>query len=472
MLVNLYILRFKAFMRKNIERFIGFCALIFVLIGEEYILEYLLVDDAGSFERIVMHDFYECTENIDNLYIGSSHVFCDLDPVILDNINGKNNFNLATSAQPLIASYYLLIEADKRHDLDCVYLDLWNGLIVEGNAKWKEPEKLLTSWQVLDQMEFSCNKLKWVLDSTEYRYVYLSMFPSIRYKNRLMDFEYLAQQLRNKTQNDYLNYNDFPGYIHKGYGYTDHKTDDLYCETSVKVMEKPRKLSQTAEEYLIKIIDYCNKRDIKLRLCANPVSDWLLCLEGDYDYYVMQMRELASRYGLEYYDFNLCKKEYLDLGDNNYWSDTNHLNGYGAKVYSNAFGTFFEELDKGEIQSSDFFYRSYQEKLDYMEERVFGVIIEEVEDERKIDFLQSIGSESKGEDYRVFGSSTVGTLESNSVETFVYRVEEGTEEKIVLQTWDKNNIYILPADGAIGTLYVRVRNSRTKEEYGVVDVEY
>lgn len=471
MSVHLFISHFKRFMRKNAKRFAEILALLLLLAGIECALEYLLIDDDESFERLMIHDFYENTENIDNLYIGSSHVFCDLNPVILDEINGKNNFNLSTSAQPLIASYYLLIEADKCNDLNCVYLDLWTGLLMEDNGDWKEPKSLATSWQVIDQMKFSANKLNWILDSTDYKHVYLSMFPAIRYKSKLLDFGYLEERLRNKTKEEYLCYDDFESYRHKGYSYTDHRADALYCATSVQTVENPRGLSADAKKYLHKIINYCDKNDIQLRLCANPTSDWVLCRTGDYDNYVMQMRELASQYGLEYYDFNLCKREYLDIDDNIYWSDDNHLNVYGAEVYSTVFGTFFEQLEKGEIQSSDYFYDSYQEKLDNIEERVFGVIVEEIEDERKADYFASLNMESL-EEYRLFDLTTVDNLKSDQIETYVYRVETGTQKEIVLQEWNENNKFILPVSAESGILYVRVRNVRTKEEYGKAGIEY
>lgn len=471
MLVHLFTSNFKQFMRKNLKRIVGIVALFLLLIGEERVLEYLLINDGGTFERLMMHDFYENTENIDNLYLGSSHVYCDLNPAVLDEINGKNNFNLSTSAQPLIASYYLLIEADKKNDLACVYLDLWNGLLVDEHGSWKEPEELLTSWQVLDQMKFSTNKLNWMLDSTDYQHVYLSLLPSVRYKNRLLDFDYLAGQLHNKTESDYLCYNDFEGYRQKGYRYTEQKLEDLYRTTSVEVLVGSHELLADAKEYLVKIIEYCDKKDINLRLCANPVSNWNLCLEANYDQYLMQIRELVSQYDLEYYDFNLCKEEYLDINEGIYWYDNNHLNAYGAEIYSNVFGTFFEKLEKGEIQSSDYFYDSYQEKLDNIEERVFGVIVEEMDDEAKAEYLASSGIES-AEDYRFFDLSTVDNLKSDQIETYVYRVESGTKDKIVLQDWDRNTKYIFPTGAEGGKLYIKIRNVRTKEEYGEINIEY
>ena len=64
-------------------------------------MNYLYLDDTQEFARCMMHEFYENRENIDRLYLGSSHVFCDIDPVVLDGINMENNFNLATSMQQI-----------------------------------------------------------------------------------------------------------------------------------------------------------------------------------------------------------------------------------------------------------------------------------------------------------------------------------------------------------------------------------
>lgn len=54
-------------------------------------MNYLYVDDTDEFARYMLHDFYtlDVTENIDRLYLGSSHVFCDINPVILDEKIGR-----------------------------------------------------------------------------------------------------------------------------------------------------------------------------------------------------------------------------------------------------------------------------------------------------------------------------------------------------------------------------------------------
>ena len=73
-----------------------------VIIAVTEAMNYLYVDDTREFARCMMREFYEGKENIDRLYLGSSHVFCDIDPAILDEINGENNFNLASNTQQQI----------------------------------------------------------------------------------------------------------------------------------------------------------------------------------------------------------------------------------------------------------------------------------------------------------------------------------------------------------------------------------
>ena len=473
MQVHLFISHFKQDKKRNYKYFIEIAALVIFLVLGKQLLEYMLINDAGTFERILMNDFYTNEENIDNLYLGTSHVFCDLNPEILDDINGENNFNLATSAQPLIASYYLLKEADKMNSLSHVYLDLNYSFVIasdETSGDMKQLNMMVTSWQVLNQMKFSKNKLQWILESTEPRYLYLSMFPPLQYKKDLLNFDYLGDQLYNKAQVDYLTYNDYASYTHKGYAHGEHMVTEPYCATKYRSTLRNLRISEQAKEYLVKIIDYCNENDILLTLYASPVTDYILCVSGEYDDFVKQMKEFAASYGLEYYDFNLCKKEYLDIGDNHYWSDNNHMNAFGAEVYTNAFGNFFKNISNGEIQS-EFFYESYQQKLDDIDEQIFGVVIEEINDEKFAEYSYLLNGIDSAE-WRVFLLSTVDNLRNDKAEFYVYQIDQDTGEAICVQDWSDNNMYVFPQNIETGQIYAKVRMSETKQEYGEVSINY
>lgn len=74
--------------------FRGFIIICAVL-GINSILSYVLIDDVDDEVRYAMHELYE-QENIETLFLGSSHVFCGYDPQILDEIMGENTYLAAT----------------------------------------------------------------------------------------------------------------------------------------------------------------------------------------------------------------------------------------------------------------------------------------------------------------------------------------------------------------------------------------
>lgn len=104
---------------------VGIVLAITVFYGVAQMLNYMYVNPSDSgFQRLVLHDFYEDKGKIENLYLGSSHVYCDINPVYLDNINGGYNFNLATPSQLPNGTYHLLKEADRYNELSHVYVEL------------------------------------------------------------------------------------------------------------------------------------------------------------------------------------------------------------------------------------------------------------------------------------------------------------------------------------------------------------
>lgn len=56
-------------------------------------LNYLYVE-TDEFSRKMFYSFYSEPDNIDNLFVGASHVYVDIEPAQLDALNGMNNFNL------------------------------------------------------------------------------------------------------------------------------------------------------------------------------------------------------------------------------------------------------------------------------------------------------------------------------------------------------------------------------------------
>ena len=106
---------------KYILKCIGFVMIIILCLN---ILHWLVVDDTRSYTRLMMHEFYS-QDQIDILFVGSSHCYGALDPEVTDPIFGLNTFNVGSSEQGLDASFALIREAVNRYNVKKIYLEMY-----------------------------------------------------------------------------------------------------------------------------------------------------------------------------------------------------------------------------------------------------------------------------------------------------------------------------------------------------------
>ena len=146
---------------KNALAVICFIAL-FVACGS--FLRYILVDDSSSYTRVMMHEMYEQEENIDILFVGSSHCYRSLDPRITDEMFGANTFNVGTSSQQIDGSLALLREVAKTNDLDQVYLEVYYE--ISQMPAFEERTDMVSTYIVSDYMRPSFHKLGYLLNAS------------------------------------------------------------------------------------------------------------------------------------------------------------------------------------------------------------------------------------------------------------------------------------------------------------------
>lgn len=449
-----------------------------VIIGITALMNYLYVDDTDDFSRYMLHDFYEQEENIDRIYIGSSHVFCGIDPLILDEINEDNNYNLATGNQQLIGSYYLLREADKKHDISHAYIDLYYNCMTEGMGNIHNYNEFPYSWSIINQMKPSLNKFSYMINLSEPRYYYLAFLPFIRYKEQLFQMDYAAGIVNAKRTETWKNYQ----YYHirqiegkqfvmknaeKGFlsNYATPESGRFYEEMSeLSLKEEP--ITKEVLEYFVKIIDYCDVHDITLTWINCPISDFQLAGNGGYDNYVNQLKELSVQYNVPYYDFNLCKKEYLDLSLDQYWSDKGHLNTAGSKIFTQFLGEFLKAEENGDSIYADCFHDSYEEKISAAEKDIFGMEIVVSDEYEK--YLSSIEPE-RWEEYVIYKIHPITNAEEGDVEIHVCQItttednktdfgrKDYTDEEEMKVVIDGNDGYVILGIEEQGSLYIETK---------------
>ena len=339
-------------------------ALLFILCG--YGLRYLLFDDTQSYTRLMMHEFYD-QENIDVLFVGSSHCYAALDPAITDEIFGANTFNAGSSLQAQDASYTLIREAVDRYHPRQIYLEMY--YLMMSNDEYKEREQLTGTYIISDYMKPSLNKANFLLHASSPKYYINSFIPARRNWEGLLHPEEIREILSKKQSDAYRQFQPFGGYQGKGFVSNQGSIPNgILLDTagfdSIHVDKASADWTKTIRE----IIDFCEKRGVKLTLFSAPMTLFQTAGVGNYDEYIELIRSMTAGTNVEYVDFNLCREEYFDQIPDHF-SDAGHLNETGAEAFSRVFSDYFT----GKIPASDLFYDSMTEKIAASEPRILGL---------------------------------------------------------------------------------------------------
>lgn len=310
---------------------------------------YLLTDDASSYTRLTMHELYETAEsgeNIDTLFLGSSHCFRAYDPELFTELTGKSSFNLGSSSQNYDTSYYLLREAARYNDLKTVYLDMhYKFLFID-----KKDRDLVQANIITDYMRPSLNKLEFLLAASEPQEYTNRFLPFRRNWQQLGDVSYLKSVWEKKQEESYREYApvvlEDEYYAGRGFVWSDaelHAEEITWWDNFTDVPEDMALAGSVTFtlDYIEKIAEFCEKEGIRLIFVTAPSFEGYLDEIGPYDPAHAYIQELADRLGVPYLDFNLCREEYLSLGQE-FFIDVDHLNGNGAVAVT----TLLSELDR------------------------------------------------------------------------------------------------------------------------------
>lgn len=443
---------------KRLKSIAGMLAGVLILGEIIRVLDYLYVseDSAQIWSRNMLHSFYK-EENIDNVFLGTSHVYCDINPYLLDELNQQSNFNLSSPGQLMNGSYYLLREADRKNQLSHVYIELYYRYNVNAPDDGGEPIKIkyIYNWYNTDYMEFSLNKLSFMSTMTDIETYPETWFRFIRYRADLSDWGKVADNISRKKSEEYLNYNYHLSsseeddeweseHREKGYWYMTKKLKDTARIFRQDIILQENPVAGLSEEYLRKTITYCQEHNIPVTLFISPIYELQLISTENYDNYIDQVRGIAKEYHVDFYDFNLVREDYLSIQKTEYFQDLNHLNSFGADLFTD----FFEQVVSGDANTNRrYFYDSYKEKLRNQEPEVFGIYFRDRKDMENDEVI--------GRDMRI-ASNRESEMEYRITLILYDQDEKDDTEQELIQDFSENKVFEIEA-GRTGTLSIEYR---------------
>ena len=438
----------------HLRRTVTVAAVLLVLLIVFRTFDFLYVKE-DNWTRILWHNYYK-TENIDNVFLGSSHVHCDIDPFILDEMNGMENFNMSIPFMRLNGAYYVLKEMTGDHELKNVYLELYYVPSTGKQGDVMSDVSLQWNWYITDHMRFSINKMQFIASMCRKDKYLDTLFPFIRYREHVFDTPYIAEQLALKTSDDYKNYklryedeNGEPTleYRDKGYHYNLGVMPEYTMAYFREIdFQTEGVMPPNTEAYLRKIIEYCQEKNINITLFINPIYETQILSTIEYDSYHQQVLAVADEYGIPFYDFNLCKSEYLDIMHRENFADAGHLNSVGAELFT----PFLWKVVSGDTGTNQkYFCESYEEKILLDDPETYGLY------------------------YFYDGDMRKYTIASNRKTEMEYKItilpEEGEER--VLQDFSVNKEFELHRDEH-GMLMVVSRLKTQPDQQHTLEIKY
>ena len=298
-----------------IKAVIIIAAAVLILFGIDRV--FLLKSEDGISQLEALNKQKENT--VDVIFLGSSHVYCDISTGVLWDNYGIASFDLGGAEAPAWVSYYHLKEALKNQNPALVCYEI----------------SVASLYPTLYQSD------SWAADNNYGMSISSDRFWQLKanseeqdLKKRIFPISVMHGRYSDLTENDFRDKNNSINY--KGYDPRERVTPLGDYEGCPETAENTP-CSEKAEEYIRKIIELCRENNVELMFFVSPYK------EGQeekamYNY----IDAIADEYDVEHIDFNSLVDE-MGIDFNTDMHDYTHLNFWGNYKFSDSFGKIIKE---------------------------------------------------------------------------------------------------------------------------------
>lgn len=312
-----------------------------IIISTVQLNNLFLDKEYGSVNQFM--SFYEQEKNtIDVLNVGSSRVFCNIDPGAMWEQYGISAYDLATATQTITYSYYVIKEALKTQQPKVIFLEYSQIL------KDDEYPEDFQMGHLFGGMKFSMNKIKGILDHNDIKkfpdYLFGVSLTHTRYnlinKDSFVSDKYAGHPVEgligNKGEADYTHSVAMEG------------LPDDYTIEDVALTDRVR-------SDIDRINELCKSNGINLVMVWTP------------DIKRTRYPEIVNYFeeaGIDYVD---CNDHYEEMGidPSTDFIEEGHLNLYGAMKVGAYLGSYARDRFDVVDHRGDALYSSWDESLKY-----------------------------------------------------------------------------------------------------------
>lgn len=261
--------------------------------------------------------FNQEPDTLDVVFFGSSHMYCSLDPNLLEEQTGLRSYIFATQQQPLWITYHYMVEALKTQAPEIMVVEVY---MASEMVNYMDEG---TNHTAIDPFPLSLNKIQMIRAAVPKGEQRFYLFDIMKYHGRweeleITDFDRTYEQ---ETDPD------------KGYVRLSEVAKDVVFEDVSSVTEA-RVGTGKSLAYIEKMIDLTEEKGIRLVLIKAPSN-----ATAEEKKFYNGVANLATERGVEFIDYN-SYAWYQELGLNlaTDFYDQRHLNESGMKKFTTQFG--------------------------------------------------------------------------------------------------------------------------------------
>lgn len=280
-------------------------------------------------------------EELDTVFLGSSHCYCTFSPQIIDDITGKKSVQLGSGSMDMVGIYYYIQEVFCFQSPELVVIEAYSFI---DRDMWVDEEKILVGRKhAIEAMNWGPVRIKANKEILGNKEAVKRLIPFLDYHVNWENPQFTEERLKYLIRPQLID-------AKESYYTNDSKmTEDMANKyKTMDNIETKWEMDLDQREAFLKILEICEEKDAKLIVVMAPIyKEWRNHV--DYEGRHNQIAALTESQGVLFLDYNnsdLYNKLSIDescfFNDDSLDIGNTHLNKKGSELVSRHFAEWIK----------------------------------------------------------------------------------------------------------------------------------